>query len=79
MQNEGNPHSDVMKILLDHIRAKINRITLMVGGKYLRYPGLDWAPVPLLSSFISGVLNQGAILPTAVRGITFLAFRGIPG
>jgi formate C-acetyltransferase len=44
--------------LLDHIRAKINHyIALMVEGSNICDIGhRDWAPVPLLSSFISDCL-----------------------
>jgi formate C-acetyltransferase len=63
--------------LLEHIRAKINHyIALMVEGSNICDIGhRDWAPVPLLSSFISDCLDRGKILPTAARAITFLACR----
>lgn len=75
-ENEGNAALSY-EGLLDHIRAKINHyIALMVEGSNICDIGhRDWAPVPLLSSFISDCLESGKILPTAGRGITFLAFR----
>ncbi len=70
-ENEGNA-ALTYEGLLEQIRAKISHyITLMVEGSNICDIGhRDWAPVPLLSSFISDCLEKVAILPMAARVIT---------
>ena len=76
LENEGNSTLSY-EGLLDHIRAKINHyIALMVEGSNICDIGhRDWAPVPLLSSFISDCLESGKDITDGGRDITFLAFR----
>lgn len=76
-ENEGNAEL-TYEGLLEQIRAKISHyITLMVEGSNICDIGhRDWAPVPLLSSFISDCLEKAAILPMAARVITSPAYRG---
>lgn len=59
-ENEGNA-ALTYEGLLEQIRAKISHyITLMVEGSNICDIGhRDWAPVPLLSSFISDCLEKG--------------------
>jgi len=59
-ENEGNAGLTYEE-LLEHIRAKINHyIALMAEGSNICDIGhRDWAPVPLLSSFISDCLQSG--------------------
>lgn len=59
-ENEGNAEL-TYEGLLEQIRAKISHyITLMVEGSNICDIGhRDWAPVPLLSSFISDCLEKG--------------------
>lgn len=75
-ENEGNA-ALTYEGLLEQIRAKISHyITLMVEGSNICDIGhRDWAPVPLLSSFISDCLEKAAILPMAAR----YNFSGVQG
>ena len=65
--------------LLDHIRAKINHyIALMVEGSNICDIGhRDWAPVPLLSSFISDCLESGKDITDGGARYNFSGVQGI--
>ncbi|WP_395301020.1 formate C-acetyltransferase [Enterobacter sp. ECC-175] len=77
-ENEGN--SDLSyEGLLEHIRAKINHyIALMVEGSNICDIGhRDWAPVPLLSSFISDCLETGKDVTDGGARYNFSGVQGI--
>ncbi|TGB63636.1 formate C-acetyltransferase, partial [Salmonella enterica subsp. enterica serovar Enteritidis] len=65
--------------LLAHIRAKISHyITLMVEGSNICDIGhRDWAPVPLLSSFISDCLEKGRDITDGGARYNFSGVQGI--
>ena len=77
LENEGNSTLSY-EGLLDHIRAKINHyIALMVEGATFAISAIETGHRYRCSLHLSAIaLNQGKILPTAGRDITFLAFRG---
>lgn len=63
--------------LICQIRDKIRHyIKLMVEGSNICDIGhRDWAPVPLLSSFIEDCVQHGKDITLAARAITSPAFR----
>lgn len=65
--------------LLEQIRAKISHyITLMVEGSNICDIGhRDWAPVPLLSSFISDCLEKGRDITDGGARYNFSGVQGI--
>lgn len=65
--------------LLQHIRHKINHyIALMVEGSNICDIGhRDWAPVPLLSSFISDCLDNGKDITFGGARYNFSGVQGI--
>jgi len=65
--------------LLQHIRHKINHyIALMVEGSNICDIGhRDWAPVPLLSSFISDCLDNGKEITFGGARYNFSGVQGI--
>ncbi|EKM4700621.1 formate C-acetyltransferase [Enterobacter roggenkampii] len=77
-ENEGNAALSY-EGLLDHIRAKINHyIALMVEGSNICDIGhRDWAPVPLLSSFISDCLESGKDITDGGARYNFSGVQGI--
>ncbi|MCK7444654.1 formate C-acetyltransferase [Enterobacter roggenkampii] len=77
-ENEGNAALSY-ESLLDHIRAKINHyIALMVEGSNICDIGhRDWAPVPLLSSFISDCLESGKDITDGGARYNFSGVQGI--
>ena len=77
-ENEGNAALSY-EGLLDHIRAKINHyIALMVEGSNICDIGhRDWAPVPLLSSFISDCLESGKDITEGGARYNFSGVQGI--
>jgi formate C-acetyltransferase len=77
-ENEGNS-ALTYEGLLDHIRAKINHyIALMVEGSNICDIGhRDWAPVPLLSSFISDCLESGKDITDGGARYNFSGVQGI--
>lgn len=77
-ENEG--HADLSyDELLEHIRHKINHyIALMVEGSNICDIGhRDWAPVPLLSSFISDCLDSGQDITEGGARYNFSGVQGI--
>ncbi|MEQ5410699.1 formate C-acetyltransferase [Enterobacter hormaechei] len=78
LENEGNSTLSY-EGLLDHIRAKINHyIALMVEGSNICDIGhRDWAPVPLLSSFISDCLESGKDITDGGARYNFSGVQGI--
>ncbi|AMJ68374.1 glycyl radical enzyme [Enterobacter cloacae] len=77
-ENEGNAALSY-EGLLEHIRAKINHyIALMVEGSNICDIGhRDWAPVPLLSSFISDCLESGKDITDGGARYNFSGVQGI--
>ncbi|WP_407221137.1 formate C-acetyltransferase [Enterobacter sp. CPE_E1214] len=77
-ENEGNADLSYEE-LLRHIRAKINHyIALMVEGSNICDIGhRDWAPVPLLSSFISDCLVMGRDITDGGARYNFSGVQGI--
>ena len=77
-ENEGNAALSY-EGLLDHIRAKINHyIALMVEGSNICDIGHRvWAPVPLLSSFISDCLESGKDITDGGARYNFSGVQGI--
>ncbi|HGP4138070.1 TPA: formate C-acetyltransferase [Enterobacter roggenkampii] len=77
-ENEGNAALSY-EGLLDHIRAKINHyIALMVEGSNICDIGhRGWAPVPLLSSFISDCLESGKDITDGGARYNFSGVQGI--
>lgn len=77
-ENEGND-TLTYEALLAHIRAKISHyITLMVEGSNICDIGhRDWAPVPLLSSFISDCLEKGRDITDGGARYNFSGVQGI--
>ncbi|PTM33461.1 formate C-acetyltransferase [Enterobacter cloacae] len=77
-ENEGNADLSYEE-LLRHIRAKINHyIALMVEGSNICDIGhRDWAPVPLLSSFISDCLVTGRDITDGGARYNFSGVQGI--
>lgn len=77
-ENEGNADLSY-DALLEHIRHKINHyIALMVEGSNICDIGhRDWAPVPLLSSFISDCLDNGKDITEGGARYNFSGVQGI--
>ncbi|MCD4558560.1 formate C-acetyltransferase [Lelliottia nimipressuralis] len=77
-ENEGNATLNYDQ-LLEHIRTKINHyIALMVEGSNICDIGhRDWAPVPLLSSFISDCLDNGRDITEGGARYNFSGVQGI--
>ena len=77
-ENEGNTALSYDE-LLEHIRTKINHyIALMVEGSNICDIGhRDWAPVPLLSSFISDCLDNGKDITEGGARYNFSGVQGI--
>lgn len=77
-ENEGNAALSY-EGLLKHIRTKINHyIALMVEGSNICDIGhRDWAPVPLLSSFISDCLDSGKDITDGGARYNFSGVQGI--
>ncbi|MBL5886226.1 formate C-acetyltransferase [Lelliottia aquatilis] len=77
-ENEGNADLSYDG-LLEHIRHKINHyIALMVEGSNICDIGhRDWAPVPLLSSFISDCLVNGKDITEGGARYNFSGVQGI--
>jgi len=77
-ENEGNTALSYDQ-LLEHIRTKINHyIALMVEGSNICDIGhRDWAPVPLLSSFISDCLDNGKDITEGGARYNFSGVQGI--
>ncbi|WP_314522817.1 formate C-acetyltransferase [uncultured Lelliottia sp.] len=77
-ENEGNTTLSYDE-LLEHIRTKINHyIALMVEGSNICDIGhRDWAPVPLLSSFISDCLDNGKDITEGGARYNFSGVQGI--
>ena len=77
-ENEGNAGLTYEE-LLDDIRHKINHyIALMVEGSNICDIGhRDWAPVPLLSSFISDCLDNGKEITDGGARYNFSGVQGI--
>ncbi|MCE1399269.1 formate C-acetyltransferase [Enterobacter cloacae] len=77
-ENEGNAGLSY-EGLLENIRAKINHyIALMVEGSNICDIGhRDWAPVPLLSSFISDCLASGKNITDGGARYNFSGVQGI--
>lgn len=77
-ENEGNAGL-TYEGLLDDIRHKINHyIALMVEGSNICDIGhRDWAPVPLLSSFISDCLDNGKEITDGGARYNFSGVQGI--
>ncbi|HGU9820670.1 TPA: formate C-acetyltransferase [Enterobacter chuandaensis] len=77
-ENEGNAALSY-EGLLEHIRVKINHyIALMVEGSNICDIGhRDWAPVPLLSSFISNCLESGKDITDGGARYNFSGVQGI--
>lgn len=77
-ENEGNAALSY-EGLLEHIRVKINHyIALMVEGSNICDIGhRDWAPVPLLSSFISDCLESGKDITDGGARYNFSGVQGI--
>ena len=79
-ENEGN-HELTFGGLLSHIRAKISHyITLMVEGSNICDIGhRDWAPVPLLSSFINDCLVKGCDITDGGARYNFSSLHALNG
>ena len=77
-ENEGNAALSY-EGLLEHIRAKINHyIALMIEGSNICDIGhRDWAPVPLLSSFINHCLEAGKDITDGGARYNFSGVQGI--
>lgn len=77
-ENEGNSGL-TYEGLIEHIRARINHyIALMVEGSNICDIGhRDWAPVPLLSSFISDCLETGKDITDSGARYNFSGVQGI--
>ncbi|QPK00479.1 formate C-acetyltransferase [Enterobacter mori] len=77
-ENEGNSGL-TYETLLEHIRTRINHyIALMVEGSNICDIGhRDWAPVPLLSSFISDCLVSGKDITDGGARYNFSGVQGI--
>ncbi|AOV96691.1 formate C-acetyltransferase [Edwardsiella hoshinae] len=77
-ENEGKP-ALTYEELLAHLRANISHyITLMVEGSNICDIGhRDWAPVPLLSSFISDCLDKGRDITDGGARYNFSGVQGI--
>lgn len=77
-ENEGNSGL-TYEGLIEHIRGRINHyIALMVEGSNICDIGhRDWAPVPLLSSFISDCLETGKDITDGGARYNFSGVQGI--
>ena len=77
-ENEGNAALSY-EGLLAHIRSKIDHyISLMVEGSNICDIGhRDWAPVPLLSSFISDCIENGRDITDGGARYNFSGVQGI--
>lgn len=77
-ENKGNSGL-TYEGLIEHIRARINHyIALMVEGSNICDIGhRDWAPVPLLSSFISDCLETGKDITDGGARYNFSGVQGI--
>ena len=77
-ENEGNK-ALTWPCLLEQIRKKISHyITLMVEGSNICDIGhRDWAPVPLLSSFVSDCLQNGRDITDGGARYNFSGVQGI--
>lgn len=77
-ENEGNSGL-TYEGLIEHIRARIKHyIALMVEGSNICDIGhRDWAPVPLLSSFISDCLETGKDITDGGARYNFSGVQGI--
>ncbi|MDE4083394.1 MULTISPECIES: formate C-acetyltransferase [Enterobacter cloacae complex] len=77
-ENEGNSEL-TYEGLIEHIRGRINHyIALMVEGSNICDIGhRDWAPVPLLSSFISDCLETGKDITDGGARYNFSGVQGI--
>lgn len=77
-ENEGNAGLTYEE-LLEHISSKINHyIALMAEGSNICDIGhRDWAPVPLLSSFISDCLDAGKDITEGGARYNFSGVQGI--
>ncbi len=77
-ENEGNTELSY-EGLLAHIRTRIDHyIALMVEGSNICDIGhRDWAPVPLLSSFISDCLEKGKDITEGGARYNFSGVQGI--
>lgn len=78
LENEGNSELDYQN-LLQQIRDKIRHyIKLMVEGSNICDIGhRDWAPVPLLSSFIDDCLSHGKDITEGGARYNFSGVQGI--
>ncbi|MBC3231727.1 formate C-acetyltransferase [Serratia fonticola] len=78
LDNEGNASLTYPK-LLDHIREKIRHyVRLMAEGSNICDIGhRDWAPVPLLSSFIDDCLQHGKDITEGGARYNFSGVQGI--
>ncbi len=78
LDNEGNA-SLTYPQLLDHIREKIRHyVRLMAEGSNICDIGhRDWAPVPLLSSFIDDCLQHGKDITEGGARYNFSGVQGI--
>lgn len=77
-ENEGN-RGLTYEALIEHIRGRIDHyIALMVEGSNICDIGhRDWAPVPLLSSFISDCLDAGKDITDGGARYNFSGVQGI--
>jgi formate C-acetyltransferase len=77
-ENQGNS-AITYEQLLDQIRHKISHfVRLMVEGSNICDIGhRDWAPVPLLSSFIEGCLQSGKDITAGGASYNFSGVQGI--
>ncbi|AVF36721.1 formate C-acetyltransferase [Rahnella sikkimica] len=77
-ENEGNS-SITYPELVEHIRQKISHyVKLMAQGSNICDIGhRDWAPVPLLSSFIEGSLKSGKDITAGGARYNFSGVQGI--
>ncbi|ALX92289.1 glycyl radical enzyme [Serratia fonticola] len=78
LDNEGNASLTYLQ-LLDHIREKIRHyVRLMAEGSNICDIGhRDWAPVPLLSSFIDDCLQHGKDITEGGARYNFSGVQGI--
>ncbi len=78
LDNEGNANLTYPQ-LLDHIREKIRHyVRLMAEGSNICDIGhRDWAPVPLLSSFIDDCLQHGKDITEGGARYNFSGVQGI--
>lgn len=77
-ENEGNPAITYPE-LVEQIRRKISHyVRLMAQGSNICDIGhRDWAPVPLLSSFIEGCLDSGKDITAGGARYNFSGVQGI--